>query len=583
MSEGSKVKKQIVVSPMFNPYQTVPRDNSVAQYEYKPFYVVGNNGSDMTRYRNNTIKLQTKGTDTPYDLANGYLDFTFKIGQTLKTAADADAITIEAGVNDTFYVNDAAASALPATALVPATIAAGSYTFALFKTAFETAITTAGHTLALYVLTEALDIITLTVTAPARCVLSAALCATLGIVGGGSKRVVVDGAPIQGAIPFSYAMMHDNAMALFRKASLYFNNIAVHIIDYPVLSNTLMHILNDSQDKIDKRTDEWFYSSDDPYLLTLKKISTKYARTSAEKLVRCRIPLKDIFPFLQTYEGVVSSVDIRVELERNDSNYNEIVSFVNCTPGSPGNAPISIRELTMWIPEVLGVTDVEAVMLDDIIKGKKATVVYDQPQVYRMLNQPVNEVTWIVDQLSEIPKLVYVFLQPAAALDGGIGMNPSAYSFYRVDETLITPAISTLHQTSYPRINVIRAECRVNNKDKFPLYPYELDFEQGTRTKAQEAIRAYYDIYRTVLKNQEFDNGGLLSLENFISTYPIISFDMSRSESVLRNENGTYSIEVFLQFSEAIATQFYTHAVVVYEDKITIRSNSRNLEWKKYN
>lgn len=542
-----------VISELFDPFQLgKPRDKSIEQYEPKPFYPVG--GKDLTRYKNNTLRIVTKGLDQHLHLSEGYIELVWQMVSTPLAP-----YVITAGVNDTFLVADSA------NALTPATIPPLAYAnIGALNTAFQNAITAAGQTGANFTLTNpaGLVVLTLSTNVGNKINLGTGLRNYLGF--SASQFTFTSTAVPQSrtaVLNTQHAVMHDNALSLFRKASLYFNNVEIHSIDYPVFSSTIRNIQDYSQDFIDKHKEMWFYIEPESHDLATPLASEKTARTGANLWVRTHIPLKRIFPILDTYDKVLRGVEVRVELERNEYNISEIAYAIRATPS------ITLKELTMWVPEVIGSPVTEAMLLEDVVGNKEKVITYDHHEIYRQLNPPQQQLNWVIDTIAEVPKQIYIGLQLRSQLDetqfdvgaNGIDINPSIYQ----------------------NLLMVRAEAHINGH-VFPKMPYQINFGVPTATTADEYNRLYWDFLRVNFKESEVDNGSLLEYtKQYKDVYPLVAFDMSRDHSVQKNSTKNNNVEIFLQFAQAPPQDFYISACVVYENNLVLRTDGKSYEWIK--
>jgi len=535
-----------VINEVFDPFQMgLPRDKSVEMNEPKPFYPVG--GRDLSNYRNNTIRIVSKGLNQHLHLSEGWLEFTWQLASTPLTP-----YVITAGLNDTFLVAD------NGNPLATATVAAGSYAnIAALNTAVQNAITAAGQTGANFVLSEAAGLVVITLSEAGAVIdlNSGNLGDYLGFTA--SQMPLTGAGAATATVNTQECVMHDSALSLFRKASLWFNNVQVHSIDYPSFAQQIRNLQDYSSDYVSKRGEEWFYVSESQDLST-PLAATKISKTTNNVRVRTQIPLKRIFPFLDTYDKVIRGVEIRVEMERNDYNPSEIIYASRAT------GTLKLNSMEMWIPEIKGSPAVEAMLLEDVVNPTSAVIAFDNHEVYRQLNPPQQQFTWVLDTINEVPKMIYVGMQRRSQLDS---INP--------DTTL------QINPSTFQNFKLVRCEARVNGH-VFPKQPYDISFEDATATSVDNYSRLYWEFLRANYKEAEHDNGSLLEYtEQYKNVYPILTFNMSRDGEIAKNLAENNNLEIFLQFSEPPPEDLYVWADVIYENRMKLSTDGRSYSWSK--
>ncbi len=543
---------------LFDPLNSgLQRDKSIVSYEYKSFEPVG--GRDLTNNRNNTIKIVTKGTNQHLLPSEGYLDIVFR-------ASSTHGFIIQENVNDQFGIS--VTGAAPFTLV---TVPSGAYAdIAALNAAFQQGIDDANvGTPAEFNLVEAAGpappagTIRLVITVTAGNGISSdpipnssnTFFRYLGFADGFRNGVGTYSA----AVVFDdtdQTIMHDSVLSAFRKCSLWLNNVQIHSIDYPIFSSSIVKWLEYSNNYITQQgPKEWFFTDSD----ASPSAARKNPLLDGDVCRRAQIKLSSIFPFLKTYDKVIRGCEIRVELEKNN-NVREVVY------NNIGNPPaFSIREASMWIPELVGSDEVEGSLLDDIVSKKRAVISYENHEVYRQLNPPQSNVTYVLDSLSEVPIFVYVGLQLRSRLES--------------DTTAISAA--DRNPSIYDNLNLVRAECKVNGRS-YPKLPYQVSFENPTSSSTDEYTRLFLEFYRTMMKEDEFDNGSALEYTSqFKNKYPIITFNLEREEEIQSNKSENNTIEVNLQFSTVPSQYFYINALVVYQNHIVLSTDGKKYEWSR--
>lgn len=371
--------------------------------------------------------------------------------------------------------------------------------------------------------------------------------------------------------------LHQNVMSLFQKASYFINKVGVDEVDLPALTTTMRNLLDYSQDYLDKQGgSQWFYSDSGANVAAATGVSLNGSFSAVNprsvllqvsgaptaKRVRVMIPLNRIFGFLSDYPSCMRGLEHRFELVK-QSKLNHAIFGPN---GNDANKPttISFDEMSVWMPKLVPSPEAEAFFLKQIRENSSTMITYDAYNGYRQLQQVGSQLNWQISTLQKRPKYVFVAFQTRTRLDS-----------YEEGANLATgPA----NPGVFDNLLVNTIELRVNSK-RFPLEQYRLDFTASTGVKSDEYQRAFKDWLRISNKDQELDNGSIVSYFDYANTYPIFAFDLSNDHSLFENIQSNY-IELIVQFdatSAATTLQYYSNAVIVWEKELRIASAGESI------
>jgi hypothetical protein len=544
------------INELFDPFQMgMIRDKSIDSLQLYPYYPVG--GKDISQHQNNTIRIVSKGVDQHLLLSEGYLEGVIQ----LQMAPGNLVYAIVLNTNDRFTTN-----------LGIHVVPPGNYTLAgllavlnAFNANVQFSTVTIGGTEYFVITVIGVGTVQLNQAGFANMLgfTDAAAAIRVGLVGVGGY-IAITNVYAANTNTVGVPIMHSNILSIFRKASLYFNNVMVHQVDWPHMADMIQNLRDDCQDYIDKRKDEWLYTDvTSNYVTADPTTAAKRSRTSGNKWVRFQVPMKRLFPFLESYEKVIRGVEVRVELEKNAGNMSEII-MMDENSINTNLVKLNYKELAMWLPILVGSPGVEADIIQSITSKDETLVQYSDYGVYRRLNPSGAEMTWLVDNISEVPKTVYVLCQLATQLDnisiaGNADINPATFNNMLIN----------------------RAELRVNGH-VYPKTPYDrIKFAAATATTADDYTRLFYEWLRVNYKESEYDNGSLITYDTFRSVYTIITFNVSREEEIMMRDGENNVIEIYLNFDEEPAQSFYSWAVVEFESKMLLKSNGKQIEFTK--
>lgn len=604
---------ELQIDPKFDVFKLNEyRDESIEQYDEREYYQP--TGKNLEAFRGTKLRIQTKG-DHLLNIAEGLLELDVRYNSTLAANFD-ERIHIVAGVNDTLYTSYyLAQNPIPANTdangvFRQITLTAGVYNDiaallvnvrARITASYGAAIANAGNQVELDIVGS---LVRLRITGPNAAVavdgtdnyyaiaLGSGLATYLGFAEGqvglyseiegirnplrvfGINPAETEGVTaIHDATYNNIMTLNSNPMAIFRKASLYANNIELHAIDWPNVPFFITRATQYSPDYQSKRQDLRFDLDRSPSIIQSNDLTEGDTTNFSEFLNRqlaihpknadgtpniaaganqgnsivYNIKLKDIFPYFISNDKATRGITYTVELDINPEVQQILPRFV-ATYST--NLEVKIKNLSLWVPNIKASVVAEAALIEDMKANKEGMVVhYENPQVYRTLHAPTTNFTWVIDSVAKIPKRVYVGFQRAGQLDTCLGNdNPNTYQNF-------------LMRT---------AELRIGS-DTWPRQPYIINFEPSTLGTAQNYERLFTDFYSSGMA-QELDNGGLLSMKKWGQCYPLVCFNVER-EGVLQVEDQIHDVTVNFTFKDNQPTDFYATAVIVYDDSIAIRTD----------
>lgn len=587
---------ELQIDPKFDVFKLNEyNDQSIEQYDAREFYQP--TGKSLDKFRGTKLRIQTKG-DQLMDIANGLLEVDVNYTYDLPVDAGNASIVITEGVNDKIYTRIAAGAPPPDAAGVvrEITLTPGIYANAAALDAVLKAQITASYALP----ANAGNNFTIDVDAGAIRIASATADFFIGLgynlaiyLGFGAAQVGVyvpgDLATLRGGVGNTVAAntiansielyntpprLNPNSMAIFRKATLYANNIELHAIDFPDVPLFINRALNYSADYQSKRQDLHFFYDRSPTIVQFDEVgiegdtnAAEYARRSKSILaadpavagvgignsIVYNIKLKDIFPYFKSFDKATRGITYTVELDINPEVHQVLPRLIDVIAT---NINFRIKNLSLWVPNLKASVVTEAALIEDMKANKDGMVLhYENPQVYRTVHAPTTNFTWVIDSVAKIPKRIYVGFQSVQQLDTCVSYD-----------TLGTDA----NPTTYQHYNMRNCELRIGS-DTYPRQPYVINFEESTLGTAQNYERLFSDFCSSGMA-QELDNAGLVSYRNYRECYPLVCFNVER-EGVLQVEDQIHDVTVNFTFKNNQPTDFYATALIVYDDSIAIRTD----------
>lgn len=352
--------------------------------------------------------------------------------------------------------------------------------------------------------------------------------------------------------------LHANVMSLFYKASYFINSVSVEEVEFPVLTTTVRNLLEYSDDYHNKQGPaQWFYTETAPSALdtTSPRVTRIQVTGSGKgKRVRVLIPLSRIFAFMDGYSGAFRGFEHRFEFIK-----EERASQFLFGPAGGSADRVIFDQMSVWMPKLLPSPAAEDYYLRNIAAKKSTLINYESWNGYRKIQTPSTTLSWQIGATSKKPKYVFCAFQKGERID----------TTYKATSQDVNPGV-------YDNLEVTQIELKVNAK-RFPLERYRLNFAAATDTDATEYSRAYKDFLRILEKDSEYDNGSLVSYEQYSSTYPIFAFDLSNDHSLFENTQTNY-IEVETTFKAAPGAAYYSNAVIVWDREIKMSSDGDSIK-----
>lgn len=362
-----------------------------------------------------------------------------------------------------------------------------------------------------------------------------------------------------GTLTTDRTALHANVMALFSKISYFINSVPIEEVEYPVLTTTIRNLLEYSQDYEDKQGPaQWHYLDDagTDFANTLPVVSRIQDAGNLAKRVRVLIPLNRMFPFMDSYGSCMRGLEHRFEFIK-----EERPAYFMWGPATNAADRVIFDQMSVWIPKLIPSPSAEKAFLTAIKNNNSAMVNYESWNGYRQPQQANNALlVWQIGATTKKPKYVFCAFQKGERLNLRGKAAP--------DQKDVNPGV-------FDNLEVTQIELKCNSK-RFPLERYRLDFTAPTAAKADEYSRAYKDFLRIMDKDNEYDNGSLVSYESYNSTYSIFAFDLSNDHSLFENTQTNY-IEVEATFKNAPAAQYYSNAVIVWDREIKLASDGESI------
>lgn len=219
-----------------------------------------------------------------------------------------------------------------------------------------------------------------------------------------------------------------------------------------------------------------------------------------------------------------------------------------------------LDELELWIPRVVPSLAAEKFYLDNLASNNVQTIVYEDAVTYINNVTPVNNFFSLqIQSSSRKPRYIFVAFKLPARFNGG-----------QADD-------AGNHCSLFDANGLESIQLRINSEN-LPREPLALNFAASTLARAQNASRAYRDFVE-LMQGGEYDNGGLVSYDQYLNFYPIVAFDLSQEKpSLFQNINNNY-IEIVAPRIANVQVNVFT--TIVWERSLEIRASNRSLEIKR--
>lgn len=416
-----------------------------------------------------------------------------------------------------------------------------------------------------------------------------------------------------------------SAISLFRSARLWIEDKDVMKIEFPEIANKVYRIANGDRTSIDGNGGMWlqwdyldakyndngpaisvrnaaddgavtvsvsrYPSADYPYAIKPHRQQRQFNvhadanKEHISKIVRARIPLRELFPYFRYNANATKGLRYTIELDI-ETTYDNIVtglgmyeSLAAAGAGAGGARQtyklvdtVSVASkpkivyASLWVPQCSPSLEVAADIAAKLNQQDQIVKVYENVKVYKNAHAQAS-FTWRPTTLSPKPTHIFVaHVAKVAAVDKlksnellnagqDININPAFFSYGGA--------------ASY--IKSIRLEL---NSDVFPLNTYSQISWDNDAASDPAFMRVYEDFIR-FSPALETSIGHWLSPEMFKSHYPIFHFDVSKVAS----EKTEHISDISITIDYATAFDCEVYCIVLHEDGIVITSqdSSRQL------
>jgi hypothetical protein len=220
-------------------------------------------------------------------------------------------------------------------------------------------------------------------------------------------------------------------------------------------------------------------------------------KASVSKEVVARIPLKSLFPVLGQYNKVMRGSSISVQLNRQTSMEKILLIPDEYHTG----ASVQITGLTCWYPTLKASPSVELSINEFYRNNPKQSIRYGHIEIFEQtFTHSASQQTYKVATDSARPLSVAVAFQLSSR-----------------------DSSKTLDNSVFDHINLSSIHLRVNGK-VLPMEQYNFSFASGVGMT--NPSRMLNDIYRYAGSQVGSGKGHLISMDNYVNTYPIVVFNL---------------------------------------------------------
>ena len=124
---------------------------------------------------------------------------------------------------------------------------------------------------------------------------------------------------------------------------------------------------------------------------------------------------------------------------------------------------------------------------------------------------------------------------------------------------------NTFSVSTNPR-TLTSASLEVGNGNVYP----ELEYDPST-----DISRVYRDVCKYVYANNDYQNGTLLNIHNFVTIFPFLYFDLRHQKPNMKD--GTTKITFKYKLSAATNADYSVFALVLYEQDVELIQQSGKL------
>lgn len=355
--------------------------------------------------------------------------------------------------------------------------------------------------------------------------------------------------------------LENNGVNLFEKTELRLGDTKVDSLDYAGLASLITQLAENDHDWTTQGGEAQLWipdtnstvnsskyvtdsitsavESDNPnYNSGYAKRLAKTTKASGQEYVCIMIPLRKMFPLLESHRHPFKGVRTSIHLTKNNDK-----NTLTRTGGS-GDAKCVIDDISLFVP-VLTPSLAKGVELDTAFaSGKKIPIQWNRQECIVSTafnaNSAINN--YRLTTISEKPQRVFIGFQLSTRLNS--------------DQTQLSQIFDNLDLESL--------SLRVNNT-QFPHEQYQPDWTTHDYT------REYLDFTESRGTVLDFTNGSSLTYDKFESVYPVYCIDTTKLPESVFSPGSTADIVVRFKLRSNPSGTFHMVAVIESEAKVELQ------------
>lgn len=363
----------------------------------------------------------------------------------------------------------------------------------------------------------------------------------------------------------SNVSLQNNAVGMFRRWILEFDDIEVETVDDAHICNTVQNLVYYSDqysstiaksqiwypDTLDSSVQEYVIANgNNLYTQGIDTVNLGHRKRrillDGSRQFTCKIPLRNVFGLVKAHKGVLKGIKIGLRLERNLDT--EVI-----LNGANNFGKVFFNKIQLYCPRVKPNLMIYKDLVDQLSGDRNITIPFIDAQLFRsnLYNDPagpVNRLFQIKAKRREPIKLFAAFMLQAR---------------YNGDRTVV--------KRIFDNVGLTKIRVVLNGTTQYP----EREFTCNFAVAAKDYSNVYNMFLQCGMKDNDVDQSSIVTYDNFETLYPIFCIDMTKHFELHSIPNSAL-LDVYIS---ATAANFYGYYIIESERKCNLIATDGTLRF----
>ena len=362
--------------------------------------------------------------------------------------------------------------------------------------------------------------------------------------------------------------LQNNAVGIFRRWELLFDDVVVEAVDDAGVCNTIQNLVYFSNNYSNSIAGTQLWYPDTTNAATINytvpgggsnvvqdladTVNLGHKRRQQicglSRQVTVHIPLNNVFGFVKGYDKLIRGIKITLRLTR-ESDANALISV------GANDFKLVMDWASLWIPKVKPNVSVLPSITSKLTNSGVHFIPFTDTQIFRsgLQAQATNNAIFQVKTKRKRPIKVFIAFQKVDRVTG--------------DQLNI--------KRIFDHVQLKKLRVVLNANDQYPEREYITSFLDAANSTGHDYARVYGELMRAGLRDHDIHDGSIVTFDSFRTLFPIFCIDMSNQPEYQVAPNSAL-IDVYWT---AAGVNYYMWVVVEAERKMEIAASSGKMKF----